>query len=573
MKQDEILTEKYKATTKEIRSDIAHFLEIKEKSTLAIALSLATDEKIRSFILKKKIPQGYYADLIHQYKANTLYQNIWIQIIDRDGISLYRSWTKAKGDDLSGSRAEISKMEKQHKASVAISVGSYDMSIKAMVPLFDHERFIGFIEIISHFNSIAKTFEKEEIDSVVLADKKYAKHLTHPFTKMFVDGYYIANLDAKKSLVKLLSDNKIETFFNKEYRIVDGYLIVAYPLKDTNEKTIGHYLAFKKLSNIESKDLQFFQFRWIVFTLLFFMAIAGVVNIVMYYNMRKQKKYYKNIIDSSSNMIIINNKKNIIDTNKVFFKYFSKYKSLDEFRDENTCVCNFFVDEEGYLSKGTVAYNWLEKVIDHPDEHYKVKMIIEEKIYYFLVNAAVIDREQNHYSVIFADITKEERYKEELEDITIRDSLTGLYNRRFYETQIDEEIYNAKRYEHALSVIMLDIDFFKKVNDEHGHSVGDEVLIYYANLVKESLREADKVCRVGGEEFVIILPYTTKDDAVKIAEKLRVLVEKSKKILPITMSFGVTEYIKGESEDFLYKRADEALYEAKNSGRNRVVVR
>lgn len=119
---------------------------------------------------------------------------------------------------------------------------------------------------------------------------------------------------------------------------------------------------------------------------------------------------------------------------------------------------------------------------------------------------------------------------------------------------------------------MFDIDHFKQVNDKHGHSVGDEVLIQYTKMVKSHLREVDSFCRIGGEEFIIILPHATKDEACQIAEKLRSKTEFSKKVVPITMSFGVVEYILGEDIEFILKRVDEALYGAKNSGRNRVVA-
>jgi len=160
-----------------------------------------------------------------------------------------------------------------------------------------------------------------------------------------------------------------------------------------------------------------------------------------------------------------------------------------------------------------------------------------------------------------------------LEYLTITDHLTGIYNRRYFQQKIEEEIKRAKRYGNALSVIMIDIDFFKKINDTHGHNVGDEVLVEYSKLIKSYLRDVDVFCRIGGEEFMIILPYATEEDAQIIAEKLRQEIETHKQILALTMSFGVTQYIKGESEEFLYKRVDSALYEAKESGRNRVVVR
>ena len=122
-------------------------------------------------------------------------------------------------------------------------------------------------------------------------------------------------------------------------------------------------------------------------------------------------------------------------------------------------------------------------------------------------------------------------------------------------------------------MIIFDVDYFKKVNDIHGHDVGDKVLVEYTRLIGIHLRDSDIFCRIGGEEFALILPHTSKAGAYKLADKLRIIVQEHKIVLPITMSFGVVEYKKGEDLEFTFKRADEALYEAKHNGRNRVVVR
>ena len=119
---------------------------------------------------------------------------------------------------------------------------------------------------------------------------------------------------------------------------------------------------------------------------------------------------------------------------------------------------------------------------------------------------------------------------------------------------------------------MFDIDHFKEVNDKYGHDVGDEILILYSKLISSLIRKEDKLCRVGGEEFIIILPYLRLENATTLAEKLRKTVEQSKEIVPITISFGVAQYIQGETKEQLYKRLDDALYTAKEEGRNRVVV-
>ena len=571
-KESKIVVENYRANSKKIKSYISDLIRLKEKSTLAIAFTLASNKDLKRYILDENIPKSYYDKLIEDFKKNTLYKNIWIQILNRHGKSIYRSWTDINDDDTTKIREDLQNTIKKRKISYSVSIDEFDLNIKSIVPVMDDDEFVGALEIISHFNSISKILKENGVDSIVVANKVYAKRLKYPFTKKFVDGYYIANFDAPNNLIKLLEKYDVKSFITDDYKIFLDYFIVNYPLKNIDNKVIGHYFAFQKLTSIKSKELEYFKFKSFVFALLVLMALAGVVNITLYYNMRKQKIYYKNILDSSNNIILVNDKKSIIDANKVFFKYFSKYKTLEEFKKDNKCICNFFVKEDGYLSRGKEKYSWLDTILSNKDKVHKVKIIIDKNIYYFSVFASLISKSEQHYSVTFSDITQEEMYKKELETISVKDPLTNLYNRRYYKDKIEHEMYNAKRYGYDLSIMMMDIDYFKSINDKHGHNVGDEVLIYYTKIIAKSLRDSDTVCRMGGEEFLVMLPHTSLDDALKIAEKLRASVENSKKIIPITMSFGVTQYINGESEEYLYKRVDKALYKAKTNGRNRVEV-
>ena len=136
----------------------------------------------------------------------------------------------------------------------------------------------------------------------------------------------------------------------------------------------------------------------------------------------------------------------------------------------------------------------------------------------------------------------------------------------------------AKRNEQKLSIIAIDIDHFKKINDTYGHSVGDEVLITIANILKQNIRKSDIVSRFGGEEFVILLNNASLDDATSIAEKIRVTIENSSidiegTVIKVTSSFGVASYNKDRenSIETVIKRADDLLYIAKKHGRNQVV--
>ena len=150
------------------------------------------------------------------------------------------------------------------------------------------------------------------------------------------------------------------------------------------------------------------------------------------------------------------------------------------------------------------------------------------------------------------------------------DQLTGLYNRYKFE-ELFQTINNTMfRKENTMSLILMDIDYFKDINDNYGHNVGDNVLVQVSHILLSTLRENDIVCRWGGEEFVILLPETTLSNAVKVANKLRTYISEYQLNLigKITASFGVSELQKGDKLEDLISKADKALYLAKNSGRN-----
>jgi len=174
------------------------------------------------------------------------------------------------------------------------------------------------------------------------------------------------------------------------------------------------------------------------------------------------------------------------------------------------------------------------------------------------------------YTAIMHDITD----KKHIETLSVTDPLTKVYNRLKLDSVLKSEFFRAKRYGDIFSIIMLDIDSFKSVNDIHGHQVGDEVLIEIANLLKSNIRDVDILGRWGGEEFLIISPNINSSGAYKFAEKLRVIIEKHQ--FPVvkskTSSFGVASYQSGESIHELTKRVDDALYCAKKNGRNCVEV-
>jgi diguanylate cyclase (GGDEF)-like protein len=165
-------------------------------------------------------------------------------------------------------------------------------------------------------------------------------------------------------------------------------------------------------------------------------------------------------------------------------------------------------------------------------------------------------------------------YFQQQEDLARLDGLTGLYNHRMFQDSLRDEIKRTRRYNHPLTLIMLDIDHFKKFNDTYGHPVGDEVLKMTSTTIKTMIRTTDRAFRYGGEEFVLMLPETKCDSGRVLAERLRQKVANSGSVqnLSVTISLGMTELCAQDTPESFIKRTDSALYGAKESGRNKVVV-
>jgi diguanylate cyclase (GGDEF)-like protein/PAS domain S-box-containing protein len=173
---------------------------------------------------------------------------------------------------------------------------------------------------------------------------------------------------------------------------------------------------------------------------------------------------------------------------------------------------------------------------------------------------------------VVRDITERKKMEEELKQLAVTDIMTGAYNRTKFDEIMGREMYRAKRFVEPLSIIIFDIDHFKKVNDRYGHITGDYVLKTLSVFIKEQIRQIDYLVRWGGEEFVIIAPETNLEGAQVLAERIRKGIESYRfdKVARVTLSFGVTEFKKDDDLDSILKRADDALYKAKLNGRNRV---
>ncbi len=267
---------------------------------------------------------------------------------------------------------------------------------------------------------------------------------------------------------------------------------------------------------------------------------------------RKFKKVLKNILDADNIYI------DIYPSNK-HLKLFSKSKNISISSIDNIKI----IKQNEKITLVLLLDLLNEKfqiVIENPKTLTKSDLILLKKI----------------QTILRLHVKDEKDRREILEHLYI-DPLTGLYNRYFLNTVIPIEIEKVKRYKQNLGIIFIDIDNFKEINDKYGHLIGDKVLSMIGKLIRKSIRKTDIPIRVGGDEILIILPFTSKEQAIFIATKLKNLIEKNKfkfddTEISLTISSGVSEISRDMSFLDVIEKVDKALLKAKKEGKNRIVI-
>jgi two-component system, cell cycle response regulator len=284
----------------------------------------------------------------------------------------------------------------------------------------------------------------------------------------------------------------------------------------------------------------------------------------------------KSILDAQDNIIIVSNSEKIVNVNKKFLEFF-QIDHLNSFPYSNSII-EFFRESYGFITRDLLLKqsSWIEYIKHLPeiDRVVKIKNYAnEDKI--FTLNIDNYENKDDNFVISLTDITQIQEKSNLLEYQASHDKLTGLYNRNKFDEIFGKELRRSQRYEYDLSLIIFDIDDFKKVNDKFGHQIGDEVLIEISKIVLLNVREHDLVVRWGGEEFLVLLPNTKLEGAVSVAQKIKEVIystQLSSKKLNITSSFGVSTLRKDDLEKDIIARADKALYDAKETGKNKVIA-
>jgi signal transduction histidine kinase len=477
-KEKNLLDSKYKESAKNTKEFIKNLIENKQNATLAIAISLAKDDRLYSYMKNKTYKNFEYEKISSQMREYTKFKNVWIQIIDKNGTSIYRSWTKKTNDNLLF-RKDLNKMLKKQDITTSISVGKFDLSIKARTPIFDDDKFLGALEVITHFNSISKRLKKRGIDAIIAVDKKYKSRLTFPLTTNFIDDYYISNLDASKKFINYLKQNNINNYFNiKDYKIENTLFITSYELRDDNGGHLASIISFKDKNSIDIQAIKDYKRQMIMLVVILLIILVFIFTLYVYnidsknvnrLNSRlkkhiKQLKIQENkkqsILDSQSSIMVITDGVNIINANKQLLKFFKDIRTLQEFREKYVCVCTEFIDmqDNSYIfDKDYDGKNWAEYILSKPHKNFKAAM----KNHYGSIRHFSVKVSKGEYDdyiiVTLADISSEIEQKQQLK--YLNNNLEKLVNKKTLELKklnesledkIKDEIFKSQEKDRLL---------------------------------------------------------------------------------------------------------------------------
>jgi len=269
---------KYEDVSQKIKNELKILIDEKQESILHIALSVSMNPQVKKSIFTNNFEKVGLQDFSLKLRENSTLKNIWFQVVSVDGTSLYRSWTKKRGDNLKNVRIDVVKFLKNPQITTSISVGKFDLTFKTMVPIYEGKKFIGIIETIAKFNSIALKMEYSGYDIAVVVDKKYKKQLINTFTRIFINDYYVANVNVKQNVLEFITSKTVEHFmYEDRYHIYkkSNNLISVYHLPDIHGNPMAYLILFSKLDNIDFNKIEQDRDKIIFFFILIYLIFLG----------------------------------------------------------------------------------------------------------------------------------------------------------------------------------------------------------------------------------------------------------------------------------------------------------
>ena len=453
-------------------------------------------------------------------------------------------------------------------------------TIRIATPIYLDSKFMGIVIMNIFFEDIIESFVNTPLFNISIYDKDgnfiYHKHKT--------SGGKIVDYSWSKYLKKDYNFNNylknIENLFYDKY--IKDY-IFAETISDIipNEDRLRVYFEPELLKMEEyEKDENRYILTVMLIVLLLSFPVAFIISIIpniLNKELFKTKRLLEqevNVVDEYVCLLVMDKKGKILNISKAYERL-TGYKKSElighthkELKDPN--------------SNPLVYKNLWETILSKNIWEGELKNIKKDGTPFFIKNHIKPNLNLKGEISSFTSYVQDITYQKKIEDISITDELTKLYNRREFNIVFDNLIANSKRYKHPFSMIILDIDYFKQFNDTYGHPKGDFALVEVAKAIKKSaLRDTDRCFRIGGEEFAVLFSANKKEDAFNFAQKLRQNVENlkiehknSKVSRYLTISIGVffTDELKNSKSEDIYRVCDKALYESKQNGRNQVFL-
>lgn len=285
----------------------------------------------------------------------------------------------------------------------------------------------------------------------------------------------------------------------------------------------------------------------------------------------KGYQYYKNVVDSVHDSIVVINRQLEITMMNASALALFQVESIEGHSIDDFLPARFQNKHDQHLSDfeqgGALSRKMHARNIVMGRKSDGSEVPLEITISKFLAGGD----DQYEYVAVLRDCSDHVEYVGELKKVASIDPLTGLYNRRHFEECCIKELQRSDRYDHPVSLALLDLDNFKEVNDQQGHNAGDKLLVEFSQTLKDKIRVADVIARWGGDEFIVLLPETSINDARAWAENLQDSVTEVLQAQSVTLSGGLASREAGESFDQLFERVDKLLYRAKEQGKNKIV--
>lgn len=460
----------------------------------------------------------------------------------------------------------VSKMEKQtiwhSKIDLNIENGKVEIpfkpTIRIAIPFFENSNFTGMLIINVNVDDLFTAIGKSSAFEHYIIDKDN-NYILHPDNQFSFNKYKDVKRDLKEDFPDGLNANGIYTY--SLANILNNEDNAVFILKTNHSYE-------KNLINSKIKTAVIVLILTIILSFILAMFIS-----------RKPIKLQNALLKAHNKL-------------NEFAAIIDKYIITSTTRKDSTIisVSSAFVKSSGYSKDELVGQKM--HIISHPNKDKTLfknlwEAILNNKTWngeiknkkkngedYWLDQHIIPTLNENNEIETFVSLGVDITAKKELEKIAAIDILTGIYNRRMVNEFIKIEVEAHKRHSYGLSVIMIDIDHFKDVNDTYGHQVGDIVLSQTAKLIMENSRKSDIQGRFGGEEFIIICPQSTSESAFVLAEKIRIAIERFsfKHVGHKTISLGIASLEDNDDVESLIKKADTALYQAKNSGRNKSIL-